>query len=294
MQFTLLEIAAPFSGRVLSFSTTRVALHHSLGSGDTRCRDKGHRGASEIRWDPAQPATLRWPLATRSRAGSRTGTDQGGEFCGIFGAPVLKRSQVAIRLGLQIGPTLELAKGLGPLVVNRSRSGALLEGSNAGPTGPKLLGVFAVSRAAQSAGSVLASFLTKRERITSGMVGKQIWLLPIPRGSALNSEQARTDVGLYVSACVHAIDVSRWDARLKAEAYSEAYPLKTLGTSLVFTLHDLFTSGRRGLPHQISGPNVKVSQNTHTHTHTYAHTHTGPAKKDININNFTDGCQPQD
>lgn len=127
MQFTLLEIAAPFSGRVLSFSTTRVALHHSLGSGDTRCRDKGHRGASEIRWDPAQPATLRWPLATRSRAGSRTGTDQGGEFCGIFGAPVLKRSQVAIRLGLQIGPTLELAKGLGPLVVNRSRSGALLE-----------------------------------------------------------------------------------------------------------------------------------------------------------------------
>ncbi|CAK9086636.1 unnamed protein product [Durusdinium trenchii] len=33
---------------------------HFIQSSDTRCRDKGHRGASEIRWDPAQPATLRW------------------------------------------------------------------------------------------------------------------------------------------------------------------------------------------------------------------------------------------
>ena len=37
---------------------------HFIQSSDTRCRDKGHRGYSDIRWDPSKPATLLWKEAS--------------------------------------------------------------------------------------------------------------------------------------------------------------------------------------------------------------------------------------
>lgn len=37
---------------------------HFIQSSDSRCRDKGHRGCSEIRWDPTKAATLMWTEAS--------------------------------------------------------------------------------------------------------------------------------------------------------------------------------------------------------------------------------------
>ena len=41
--------------------------------GDSRCRDKGHRGATEIRWEPTKPATLLWRLRLFKKATAREG-----------------------------------------------------------------------------------------------------------------------------------------------------------------------------------------------------------------------------